>query len=451
MSKQQRLILIISILASLVAFLDGSVVNVALPAIVRDLGGGLQVQQWVVDAYLITLGSLILLAGSLSDLFGRQRVLAAGLVGFGAASVLCAIAPSSGFLIAARAAQGVAGALLVPSSLALIISSFSGTAQSKAIGTWTAWTGISFIIGPLLGGFLVDSFSWRWVFGINIVPILVTLGLMRFITKAKDDTHNKKLDLVGAVLCTLGLAGPVYALIEQPHYGWTSMNILVPLIGGLVLLGSFLLYENKQKHPMLPLSLFSVRNFSVGNIATTSIYAGLSVATFLIIIFLQQVGHYTALHAGMSILPVTLIMFVLSPRFGALAGKYGPRFFMGVGPLVASSGFMLMLRVGESINYTTQLLPGIIVFGIGLAMTVAPLTAAVLGDIESKHAGIGSAVNNAIARIAGLLATAAIGVIIGSQLDLNGFHRGIFATALLLAIGGMTSLIGIQNKKHVHA
>ena len=231
MNRQQRLVLIVSILASFVAFLDSSVVNVALPAINRSLGGGLVTQQWVVDAYLITLGSLILLAGSLSDLFGRKKVLAYGLVGFAASSILCAIAPDSTFLIIVRGLQGIAGALLVPSSLAMIISSFSHKEQGKAIGNWTAWTGISFIIGPLLGGFLVDTFSWRLIFAINILPIALCLWLMRLLEQP-EQTKNVNIDIVGAVFCSLGLGGAVFGLIEQPHFGWGSPIIFVPLIAG---------------------------------------------------------------------------------------------------------------------------------------------------------------------------------------------------------------------------
>src|SRR5512146_139851 len=302
MTRPQKIVLVVSILASFVAFLDGSVVNVALPAISRNLGGGLGTQQWVVDAYLITLGSLILLAGSLSDLFGRKRVLAAGLIGFAVTSILCAVAPGSLFLIVARALQGIAGALLVPSSLAMIISWFSGPAQGKAIGTWTAWTGIAFIIGPLLGGFLVDAVSWRLIFAINILPIAVCLWLLAKV-KTTESLRGARLDVVGAVLCSLGLAGSVYGLIENPHHGWHS--VLLPLVGGTLALAGFLAYERRTVNAMLPLSLFKVRNFWVGNIATFAIYGGLSIATFLIVIFLQQVSDYSALDAGLALLPVT--------------------------------------------------------------------------------------------------------------------------------------------------
>lgn len=450
MSKQQRLVLIVSILSSFIAFLDGSVVNVALPAIAHELGGGLVTQQWVVDAYLITLSALILVAGSFSDLFGRRKMLAVGLAGFAVTSLLCAIAPTAPFLIVARALQGVAGALLVPSSLALIIAVFNGPEEGKAIGRWTAWTGIAFLIGPLLGGFLVDALSWRWIFAINLLPVALTLWLLGRITIVKDVDSGVKIDVLGAVLCTIGLGAPVYALIEQTHYGWGSPMIYLPLTLGVVALGWFVWHEARAKAPMLPLNLFTVRNFSVGNAATVGVYAGLTISTFLITVYVQQVGGYSAIEAGLATLPVTFIMFFLSPRFGALAGKFGPRLFMAAGPLVAACGFLLMLRVGSDIQYWTRLFPGVVVFGLGLSMTVAPLTAAILGSISSAHAGIGSAVNNAVSRIAGLLAVAALGVVTGSVLDVDGFHRGLILAAALLACGGIISAIGIRNHQLKH-
>ena len=450
MTKQQRLVLWISILASFVAFLDGSVINVALPAITAEFNSGLSVQQWVVDAYLITLGSLILVAGSLSDLFGRKRILELGLIGFAITSILCAVAPTSEFLIVSRGLQGIAGALLVPSSLALIISTFKGQAQGKAIGSWTAWTGISFIIGPLVGGLLVDAGSWRLIFAINIIPILVTLWLMRKLEIPEKTRSGTKLDVYGALLCAIGLGGTVYALIEQPNYGWSSPLIFIPLIIGLLSLAVFFWHERRTRHPMLPLGLFSVRNFAIGNLATLAIYAGLSLGTFIIAIFVQQVGGYSATEAGLALIPITLIMFFLSSRFGALAGKYGPRLFMAVGPILGAIGFLAMLWVDSSVSYWA-LLPGIVIFGVGLSVTVAPLTSAILGAIDDAQAGIGSAINNAVARIAGLLAIAAIGPIIGAQLDLDGFYRAVMVTAGLLLAGGIVSAIGIVNAQSTDA
>jgi EmrB/QacA subfamily drug resistance transporter len=395
-------------------------------------------------------------------------------------------------LIIFRGLQGIAGALLVPSSLAIIISNFKGAPQAKAIGVWTAWTGISFIIGPLVGGILVDAASWRWIFAINVLPIAVTLYLLRRV-EADRPKQDTKIDFVGALLCALGLGGPVFALIEESRYGWSSPLIYIPLIAGAVLFVTFLLYEWQAKHPMLPLAMFRRRNFSVGNIATLGIYAGLSVATFLIVLFLQQVVGYSALRAGLALLPVTLIMFFLSPRFGALAGRRGPRWFMGFGPLVAGTGFIIMARAPADLNYWTQLLPGIVIFGLGLSATVAPLTAAILGDVPSDEAGIASAVNNAVARVAGLVAVAAVGAIValqfGHTLDkvcsiapaaalsqakqaplivappspyqhdqafrsaliqssVSAFHTGMLVTGGLVMAGGVVSLIGIRNPKH---
>lgn len=440
------MILAVAILASFVAFLDGSVINVALPAISRELGGGLSTQQWVVDAYLITLGALILTAGSLSDIFGRRRILAVGLVGFGLTSLLCAVAPTDTFLIVARAFQGAAGALLVPCSLALIIASFEGKAQGKAIGSWTGWTGIAFLIGPFLGGLLVDSASWRLIFAINVLPIIVTLWLLfRYIDPDEARKSDERIDIWGSVLAAVGLGGPVYALIEYPHLGWSHPLIYGSLTIGLIALATFFWYERRAPNPMLPLDLFKVRNFSVGNLATTAVYAGLSVATFLLSVFLQQVGHYSALAAGLALVPVTLIMFFLSGRFGGLAGSYGPRLFMTLGPFTAAVGFLTMLGVGNDVNYL-MLLPGIIIFGVGLAMTVAPLTSAILSSISQRQAGIGSAVNNAVARVAGLIAIATLGAVTGPITSFEAFSRGIILTSILLVLGGIISWIGIRNQ-----
>jgi EmrB/QacA subfamily drug resistance transporter len=447
MDKNQKLVLIVAILASFVAFLDGSVVNVALPAISHELGGGLTTQQWVVDAYLITLGACILIAGSFSDLFGRKRILTYGLIGFGAASILCAVAPSAVFLVSARALQGIAGALLVPSSLALIISAFSGPAQGAAIGRWTAWTGIAFLVGPILGGFMVDAASWRLVFAINVLPIAVVLWLMRRLELPEQIRENTKVDVSGAILCALGLGLPVYALIEQPRYGWNSPIIIGSLIIGLTAFGVFLWHERRIKNPMLPLELFKVRNFGVGNLATTAIYAGLSSMTFLMAIFLQQVVGYKATAAGVALLPITILMFFLSSRFGALSGKYGPRLFMAAGPIIAAIGTATFLHLNQHTSYWTGILPGVIIFGIGLSVTVAPLTAAILGAIDSRQAGIGSAVNNAVARIAGLIAIAVVGLLAGTTLGPDGFHKGIILTAILLLVGGIISAVGIENLK----
>ncbi|WP_434056693.1 DHA2 family efflux MFS transporter permease subunit [Leifsonia sp. McL0608] len=446
MKGNPRTVLIVAILASFVAFLDGSIVNVALPAITRELGGGIETQQWVVDAYLLTLGSLILVAGSISDTFGRVGVLRAGLVIFGLASVACAIAPSSLVLIIARAVQGAGAALLVPSSLAMITATFAGAARAKAIGAWTAWTGLAFVLGPLLGGFFVDTLSWRWVFAVNVLPIAVTLVLLARIPSSGHGGSGTRIDVIGAVLASLGLAGPVFALIEQGRLGWSSPVVYLPLILGLACFGAFLWWETRVQHPMMPLGLFRVRNFGFGNIATAAIYAGLALGQFIITIFLQEVAGFTAFAAGLATIPLAILSISLSTLFGSLAGKHGPRLFMTAGPLIIGAGFLLMLTTTDPVNFWTQLLPGILLFGLGLSVTVAPLTAAILGSISPAQSGIGSAINNAVSRVAGLIAVACAGAIVGAVLDVDAFHRVVFVVSLLFIAGGIVSFAGIRNQ-----
>ena len=445
MEKHQKLVLGIAVLASFVAFLDGSVINVALPAITRDLGGGVSTQQWVVDAYLITLGSLILVAGSLSDVYGRIVVLRTGLIGFGAASLLCALAPTAEILIIARGVQGVAGALLVPSSLAIILSNFRGPAQAKAIGQWTGFTSAAFILGPLLGGLFVDLATWRLVFAINMLPIVITLYLLSVLKRQDERQSGVVIDYPGAVLGVLGLGLPVFALIEQGNYGWGSPIISLTMALGIVAFIAFLWRERAAKQPMVPLALFTVRNFAWGNLTTTFVYGAISLGGFLLVVFLQQVAGYPATLAGLATLPVTIISILLSSRIGALAGRCGPRVFMTVGPLIAAVGFILYAFAGAHPYYWTQILPGVILFGFGMTITVAPLTSAILGAIDERQAGIGSAINNAVSRVAGLVAIAFVGLIVGPQLGVAGFQRGMLVTAVLLVLGGVTSCIGIRN------
>ncbi len=445
MEKHQKLVLAIAVVASFVAFLDGSVINVALPAIMRELGGGISTQQWVVDAYLITLGSLILVAGSLSDVYGRIVILRIGLIGFGAASLLCALAPTAPLLIVSRGVQGVAGALLVPSSLALILSHFRGPAQARAIGQWTAFTSAAFILGPLLGGVFVDLATWRFAFAINVLPIVVALVLLARLAQRDERDRAVAIDYPGAVLGVLGLGLPVFALIEQGNYGWASPVIFLPLGFGILALVAFLWRERTATQPMMPLALFTVRNFAWGNLSTTFVYAAISLGGFLLAVYLQQVAGYPATIAGLATLPVTLISIALSSRVGALAGKYGPRIFMTVGPFITAAGFFLYVFAGSDPNYWTRILPGVILFGFGMTITVAPLTSAILGAIDPRQAGIGSAINNAVARVAGLIAIAFVGLIVGPRLDVAGFQRGVVVTAILLVLGGVASWAGIRN------
>jgi EmrB/QacA subfamily drug resistance transporter len=414
--RQKQLTLVACILGSATVFIDGTIVNVALPAIRSDLNGGLAVQQWVVEAYLLTLGSLILLGGSLSDHLGRRRVFRFGTAAFGATSLLCAVAPSTGVLIAARALQGVAGAILVPGTLALIMSVFDESERGAAIGRWTAWTGVATVIGPLAGGVLIGIASWRWVFAVSLVPVAATLMLIpRAVPASMDEPAEAgPLDLFGALLCSLGLAGLVFGLIEQPNRGWGDPVVFVPLLASAVLLPAFLLHERRTASPMVPLVMFRIRNFAVGNVATFSTYAGLGVVTFLLVLFLQQISGYSALEAGLTLLPVTVIMFLLSRRFGALADRIGPRPLMGAGPIIAGAGVLWLTMLDADSTYLGGVLPGMVVFGLGLSMTVAPLTATVLAAGE-EHAGVASGVNNAVARVAGLIAIAVIGAAVAGQ------------------------------------
>jgi EmrB/QacA subfamily drug resistance transporter len=413
-SRTQRVTLLACILGSSAAFLDGTIVNVALPAIRASLHGGLGMQEWVVDGYLLMLGSLLLVGGSLGDLFGRRRIFVLGVGGFGLASLACALAPDAAALIGARIVQGIAAALLVPSNLALIMDMFADHQRAAAIGTWTAWTGIANVAGPLLGGLLVQAASWRWVFAINVPLVLFTLWLARQIP-ASPGTHSNRVDWTGGALGAVGLAGPIFALIEEPAHGWGDPRVLVALIAGCLILVAFIAWERHCQAPMLPFGIFRSRNFSVGNLATFSLYAALNITTFFLVVFLQQVGGYSPLVAGLSLLPTSILMFLLASRFGALADRFGPRLFMGIGPLLTAAGLLLLLRIDARPAYVPDVLPGVTLLALGLAATVAPLTATVLGAAPATHSGLASGVNNAVARVAGLIAIAAVGAVVATH------------------------------------
>jgi len=473
------------------------VVNVALPAIRAELDTGLAAQQWIVEAYLLTVGALLMLGGSLGDLLGRRRVFSAGLIGFALTSLLCALAPSPATLVAGRALQGVAGALLVPSSLAIISAAFPPEERGSAIGSWSAWTGVAFILGPLAGGALIDLVSWRWIFAINVPLVAICLLLVRWVPREAGTGSLREVDLPGAVLGALALAGPVYALIEQPVAGWSAPRVWAPLAAGGVFAAAFLAWEARTPRPMLPLGVFANRNFAVGNLATLAIYGALGIVTFLVTIHLQQVAGWSATAAGSSLLPITVVMWLLSRQFGRLSDRIGPRLLMGLGPLVAGAGMLWMAGAGGSVDYPRDLLGGVLLFGLGLAATVAPLTSTVLGAVDPARAGVASGANNAIARVAALLAIAAIGAVVGGRfaheldtraagLELTRTERvaleelrtlplagdspaaprlreavreasvaaygwGVTGGALLMVAGGLISLVGIVNPPHVRA
>jgi EmrB/QacA subfamily drug resistance transporter len=456
-TRRQRLTLFAAILGSAVATIDGSIVSVALPAIERDLGGGLSAQQWISNAYLLALSSLILIGGSLGDIYGERRVFTAGVAAFGVLSLACALAPTIGVLIAARALQGAAGALVTPSSLAIIVAAFAPKERGAAVGSWTAWGGIAAIVGPLAGGVIVDRVSWRWIFALNVPIVLATLALILAAVPPSTRTVHRRVDILGAGLCALGLGGIVFALIEEPHYGWSSPVIFIPLVVGIVAFASFIAYESRTPEPMLKLELFERRNFAVGNLETFSVYAGLAILFFFLVIYLQEVAGYSALKSGLTTLPVTLVMFALSRRVGALADRLGPRLFMSAGPLIAAAGISLLVRVGMHVSYLTDLLPALLVFAFGLTLTVAPLTATVLADADEEDAGIASAVNNAVARVAGLVGVSVLGVVVAGLLvgdtfaanheSVQAFRMVMVVCAVLVGAGGLIGAIGIVNPR----
>jgi EmrB/QacA subfamily drug resistance transporter len=498
-ARAKTLVLVAAILGTTVVTVDSTVVNVALPAIAEDLGGGLAGQQWTSNAYLVTLGSLLLIGGSLGDIFGERRVFALGVVGFGVTSLACALAPTIETLVLARALQGVAGAALTPAALAVIVANFPPDERGRAVGAWTAWGGIGTVLGPLIGGQLVDSASWRWIFAINVPIVIVTLILiLRVVPEGRERDPDARVDVIGAALCAFGLAGMTFGLIEQPLHGWVDPMVALPIAIGALLFAGFIAWEARTSHPMLPLGLFRRHNFAFGNIETFAMYGGLGLLFFFLVLFLQQVAGFSALEAGTASLPVTIVMFVLSMRFGALADRYGPRLFMGGGPLIAAAGMAWLLRLDADVDYLVDLLPGLLLFALGLSMTVAPLTATVLADADDSNAGIASGVNNAIARVAGLVAIAAVGAVVaaafGSRLDdelgqaatarpevataveraktqplaavevqgvpedvrasvrdagrdasVGAFRVGIAISTALVALGGLLGLLGIRN------
>jgi EmrB/QacA subfamily drug resistance transporter len=442
-----RWILVATILGSAIVFLDGTVVNVALVPIQHDLGGGLAAQQWIVDAYLLTLGSLILVGGSLGDIFGEMRLFTIGVASFGAASILCALAPDITTLIVFRGIQGIAGALLTPASLALITSNFEGAERGAAIGTWAAWSGISTVVGPLLGGWLIGISSWRVIFFLNVPIAVVTIGIALFlIPRGGDAASRARVDYLGGVLCAVGLGGVVYGLIEQPRLGWTHWSVA----GGLVLvcLIAFVAWEARARAPMLPLRLFGSRNFSVTNIETFAVYGGLSAWGFFLALFLQQLSGYSPFRSGLATLPVMLVLFTLSRYTGRWSAHYGPRLFMAAGPLLAGASLLVLARMPVHLSYWVDLLPPLLGFSLGLALTVAPLTTTVLSEAGAGDAGVASAVNNAVARIAGLVAIAAVGLAASGgahKLTPHGFHVAMAIVGALICTGGAIGAAGIRN------
>jgi len=447
-----RWLLTVAVAGSGMAFLDGTVVNVALPDIGRDFDASTSALQWILNGYLLTLASLILLGGSLGDRYGRRRIFVFGIGIFTAASLLCAVAPSAEFLVGARLLQGIGGALLTHGSLAIIEASFRPADRARAIGAWSGLGGVATALGPLLGGYLIGAISWRAIFLINLpIGIFVAWAATEHVPETRDPTAGGRIDLLGASLAAIGLAGTTYALIEAPGQG-ASAAVLIGAIGGLLALVAFFATERRSPNPMLPLEIFSSRQFSAANAVTFVVYAALGGFFFLLVSFLQISMDYTPIEAGAASLPVTLLMLLFSARAGALAQRIGARIPLTVGPLVIAVGLLMLTQMDPGVSYLTGLLPGILVFGLGLTLVVAPVTATVLAAADMRHSGIASGVNNAVARVAGLLAVAVLPVAVGLTGDdfydpgkmTDGFHMAMVLCAVLSALGGGLAWLTIE-------
>ncbi|MET7399400.1 MFS transporter [Dactylosporangium sp. NPDC005572] len=450
-SAAGRWVLTATILGSGIASIDATVVGIALPAIGRSFGAGLETLQWVVTAYTLTLAGLLLLAGALGDRYGRRRVFLIGVVWFALASVLCGVAPDAATLVGARALQGVGAALLTPGSLAILQASFRPEDRSRAIGAWSGLGGVATAIGPFLGGWLVGlgPEAWRLIFAINVpIAAAVVVVAWRHVPESRDPEATGRVDLPGGILVTAGLMALTYGLIQ---------GNVVPLVAGGVLLAVFVWWQARAPHPMLPLSLFTSTQFTATNVVTFIVYGALGGALFLLPIQLQNVSGYSPLEAGVSLLPVTVLMLLLSARSGALAARIGPRLQMAAGPIIAGLGMALFARIGPHGDYVTEVLPAVLVLGLGLAATVAPLTATVLAAAPSSHAGMASAVNNDVARAAGLIAVAVLPMAAGitSQAYLDpprlsaGFHTAVLICAALCVAAGLLAAVTVRNPKRL--
>lgn len=437
-----------TVLGSGIVFLDGTVVNVALPRIGEDLGASLSGMQWTVNAYLVTLSALMLLGGSLGDRFGRRSTFVAGLAGFTAASVLCGLAPSMEWLIGARALQGVGGALLVPGSLSIISASFHPDDRGTAVGAWSGLSGVSTAIGPFVGGWLIDAVSWRWIFLVNVPLAAVAIAIaIRHVPESRAP-GEAPLDLGGAALVTVGLGALSYAAIEHGSSAAPASGAL-----GAALVVAFLVHEARTPHPMLPLGMFRSPTFTGANVATLAVYAALSGSLFLLTLQLQTNLGYSALEAGAASVPFTVLMLLLSPTAGRVGTRYGPRLPMTVGPLVAAAGLLLLGRVDDTSHYWPDVAAGVVVFGLGMSITVAPLTAAVLGSVPGSFTGVASGVNNAVARFAGLVAVAALPPLAGIATDGDvgesvaaGFTTAMAIAAALCVVGGLASAVLVAGR-----
>jgi EmrB/QacA subfamily drug resistance transporter len=450
-TRTGRWVLLTTIAGAGIAFLDGTVINVALPALGEELGADVADLQWILNGYLLALASLILLGGSLGDRYGRRRVFLLGVVWFAVASLLCGLAPTTELLIAARVLQGIGGALLTPGSLAIIEAVFHPDDRGRAIGAWSGLTGIATAIGPLLGGYLVDAVNWRWIFLINLPFAVLVIYAARHVPETSNPSSVGRLDVGGALTGAVGLGGITYALIQLGDAGVTA-----PVVGagvlGVAALVLFAFVERRERHPMLPLAIFSSSQFTWANVVTFLVYGAFGSVFFLLTVQLQQVLGYSALEAGMAALPVTLLMLVLSPRAGALSQRIGPRLPMSVGPVLMGLAVALFARIQDGASYVNAVLPAVIVFGIGLSITVAPLTTTVLAAAPREHVGVASGVNNAVSRAGQLIAVALIPVLAGltggtyqdPELFSAGFQTATYISAGILFLGGLLAWFTID-------
>jgi EmrB/QacA subfamily drug resistance transporter len=445
-STKGRWVLLVTVLGSGMAAIDATVVGIALPSIGREFHASLGSLQWVVTSYSLSLSALLLVGGALGDRDGRRRIYCIGVVWFTVASALCSIAPNPVFLIVMRLLQGVGGAMLTPGGLAIIQASFRSDDRARAIGAWSGLSGVATAAGPLLGGYLVSAASWRWIFLINLpIGAAVLMGSIRHVPESKDPTAPRRVDVAGALLCVATLIGLTFGLIEGPSLGWSAPTVLGALTLGAAAGGAFIFTEWRSRTPMLPLGILRSRQFSITNAVTFVVYAALGGVLFLLPIQLQVVDGFSPFASGLALLPLTAIMLVLSARSGALAAKIGPRLQMSLGPIVVGAGLILLTRTVTDHSYATGVLPAVLVFGLGLAITVPPLTATALSSAPDEHAGLASAVNNDVSRIGGLIAVAVLPALAGisgnAYLHPTALGAG-FRTAVLIA-GGATAAAGL--------
>lgn len=435
----------VAIIVSMVAFLDSNVVNLGLPATARELGGGLSLQQWVVDGYLLAVAVSVLPGGSISDLFGRVRVLRVGIVAFGAGSVLAGIASCPTVLIIARLIQGLGGAFLVPGSLALINSVFDRTDRPAAIGSWTAWTSTAFALGPLLGGFAVDFLSWRWTYFLLAIPVVIAFALTFWLSPIPVPAERVPVDVAGAVLSAVGLGVTVYALIDSHRRGWTSPRVATLMVVGIAALLAFVAWERRAPHPMVPLDLFASRNFVGANLATGLVYGGLTLGSIATALYLQEVAGYSAIVAGLITLPNPIVSFLFARRVGRAATRVGPRMFLITGPVVAGVGLLLICPFAHDFDFATHLLPGRLALAAGLVLTITPLSAVNLVSVDPARSGIAAAIQNAVGRTAALTSVACVGFIAAGPLNDASFVRLLEAAAALYFAGAVVAALTVVN------